>query len=538
MKSIIKKINIGNSLAVMIIGLTLSVSSCKKFTDLVPNNSFAEAEAFTTPDRVAQAVTGVYSAAQAGAYTDGSNRGYPFGAANTEQQDARGEDVIAVPSFYLITYETTNATNSPNGTAMWETLYALINRANVVIEGVQGAASKGVISADLAKQYEGEARFLRALAHHELLIHYARPYGHTAGATHPGVPYRTVPVNTPERVAQNSNQGRNTVKECYDKIIEDLTYSENNLPPTYSSASLKITHATKGAAIALKTRVYLHMNNWPKVIEEGNKIVSLTAPFKSAVGSYELASSPDAPFAQNYGTNESVFSIENNTNRNSGTNGAISTMYSKAPGRGLIAISPIVWNAAFWKPNDLRRTLLANSDASSTVAARAYFSNKYRDPATFTDANPIIRYSEVLLNLAEALARTNSLDLRALALLNTVRNRAVTTVADQYTIANFATPNSLIQAILDERRIEFLAEGHRWGDIHRLATDPVFTTGGIPAKVSYANTTFASWNSSTPYTGSRSVAAIPYADYRFVWPIPLSETTNNPTLKAQQNPTW
>ncbi|MFF5381891.1 RagB/SusD family nutrient uptake outer membrane protein [Pedobacter suwonensis] len=532
MKSIIKEINIRSIIAVVIIGLTLSVSSCKKFTDLVPNNSFAEETAFTTADRVAQAVNGVYSAAQAGAYTDGTNRGYPFGAANTEQQDARGEDVIAVPSFYLITYETTNATNSPNGTAMWETLYALINRANVVIEGVQGALAKGVISADLAKQYEGEARFLRALAHHELLIHYARPYGHTSDATHPGVPYRTTPVNTPERVAQNISQGRNTVKECYDKIIEDLTYSENSLPPTYSSANLKITHATRGAAIALKTRVYLHMNNWAKVIEEGNKIVPLTAPFKSSIGSYELAGSPDAPFAQNYGTNESVFSIENNTNRNSGTNGSISTMYSKTPGRGLIAISPIVWNAAFWKPNDLRRSLLAASDG------RAYFSNKYRDPATFTDANPIIRYSEVLLNLAEALARTNSLDLRALALLNAVRNRAVTTVADQYTIANFITTNSLIQAILDERRIEFLAEGHRWGDIHRLATDPVFATGGIPAKVSFANTTFASWNSSTPYAGARSVAAIPYADYRFVWPIPLSETTNNPTLKAQQNPTW
>lgn len=522
----------------MILGLTFTVSSCKKFTDLVPNNSFAEEEAFTTTDRVAQAVNGVYSAAQAGAYTDGTNRGYPFGAANTEQQDARGEDIIAVPSFYLITYETTNATNSPNGTAMWETLYALINRANVVIEGVQSAVSKNVITADLGKQYEGEARFLRALAHHELLIHFARPYGHSAGASHAGVPYRTVPVNTPERVAQNNNQSRNTVKECYDKIIEDLNFAESNLPPTYSTSNLKITHATKGAAIAEKTRIYLHMNNWAKVIEEGNKIVSLTAPFKSTIGSYELAANPEAPFAQNYGTNESIFSIENNTNRNSGTNGAISTMYSKAPGRGLIAISPIIWNAPFWKANDLRRTLLANSDATATVAARAYFSNKYRDPVTFTDANPIIRYSEVLLNLSEALARTNNLDLRALALLNAVRNRAVTTVTDQYTIANFTTPNSLIQAILDERRIEFLAEGHRWGDIHRLATDPVFSTGGIPAKVSFANTTFASWNATVPYAGLKSVAAIPYADYRFVWPIPLSETTNNPTLRGQQNPTW
>lgn len=517
----------------MMLGLTLSVSSCKKFTDLVPNNGFAEEDAFVTPDRVAQAVTGIYSAAQAGAYVDGTNRGYPFGAANTIQQDSRGEDVIAVPSFFLVTYEGTYTNNSANNTAMWETLYAMINRANVVIEGLPSALKNNVISADLARQYEGEARFLRALGHHELLVHFARPYGFTADASHPGVPYRTIAINTPERVAENKDKGRNTVKECYDKILEDLNYAETNLPPTYGTGinSIKITHATKGAAIALKTRIYLHMNNWAKVIEEGNKIVSTTAPFTSSIGGFGLTPSPEGPFAANFNNIESIFSIENNTNRNSGTNGSISTMYART-GRALVAISPIIWNASFWNPNDLRRSVLAGTEG------RGYFSAKYRDPSAFTDANPILRYSEVLLNLAEALSRSNALDTKALALLNAVRNRAVTTTADQYTIANFLTQNSLTQAILNERRIEFLAEGHRWGDIHRLSTDAVFTTGGVPAKVSYANTTIASWNATTPYTGSKSVAAIPTADFRFLWPIPVSETTNNPVLKAQQNPGW
>ena len=533
MKTMIKNISIGKSLAVSMLGLTLVLGSCKKFTDLVPNNSFAEAEAFNTPDRVAQAMTGVYSAAQMGIYTSGTaERGYPFGAANTEQQDVRGEDVIAVPSFYAFSYEGTYTINSANNTAMWETLYGLINRANVVIEGVQTAGTANVVTPALALQYEGESRFLRALAHHELLVHFARPYAHTAGATHAGVPYRTVAVNTPEKVIANRGQGRNTVADCYAKIIEDLNFAELNLPATYGTANLKITHATKGAAIALKTRIYLHMNNWAKVVEEANKIVSASAPFTSAVGAYALAASPEAPFTGNYGTAESVFSIENNTNRNSGTNGSISTMYTRSPGRGLIALSPIIWNAPFWKANDLRRTLLATTDG------RGYFISKYRDNLTFTDANPIIRYSEVLLNLAEAEARITPLSLKALALLNAVRNRSVTTVADQYTIASFLSGTALIQAILDERRIEFLAEGHRWSDIHRLALDPLFGTGGVPAKVSYASTTIASWNAAVPYAGTRSVTAIPYADYRFIWPIPQSETTNNPVLKAEQNPNW
>lgn len=533
MTTMIKNIKIGKSLAVSMLGLTLAFGSCTKFTDLVPNNNFAEAEAFNTAERVSQAMNGVYSAAQMGIYTSGAaERGYPFGAANTEQQDVRGEDVIAVPSFFAISYEGTYTINSANNTAMWETLYALINRANVVIEGVKTAGAANVVTPAIALQYEGESRFLRALAHHELLVHFARPFAHTAGATHPGVPYRTVAVNTPEKVTENINQGRNTVAECYTKLIEDLDFAELNLPATYSSAGLKITHATKGAAIALKTRIYLHMNNWSKVIEEGSKIISAGAPFTSAVGGYALAVTPDAPFAGNYGTAESIFSIENNTNRNSGTNGSISTMYTKSPGRGLIAISPIIWNSPFWKANDLRRTLLATTDG------RGYFVSKYRDNLTFTDANPIIRYSEVLLNIAEAEARATALSPKALALLNAVRNRSVTTVADQYTIASFANGTALIQAILNERRIEFLAEGHRWGDIHRLALDPLFNTGGIPAKVAYANTTIASWNAAVPFAGAKTVLAIPYDDYRFIWPIPQSETTNNPTLKAQQNPNW
>ncbi|MFC3561228.1 RagB/SusD family nutrient uptake outer membrane protein [Pedobacter jamesrossensis] len=531
MKNIFRNIN--QSAAVAVLGVTLALSSCKKITDLQPNNSFSEESAFSSPARVALAVTGVYSAAQMGAYIGTVDRGYPFGAANTEQQDVRGEDVIAVPSFYLISYEATHGITTANNQAMWETSYALINRANVVIEGVKKAAADGTITAALALQYEGEARFLRALAHHELLVHFARPYSHSAGATHLGVPYRTVAANSPAGVDINKSQGRNTVKECYDKLLEDLNFAETNLPDTYA-AGLKVSRATKGAAIAIKTRIYLHMGNWASVITEGNKLVPSIAPYTSPVGAYALTASPAAPFvtASNFTNSESIFSIENSTTRNSGTNGSISTMYTKAAGRALIAISPLIYNAPFWLPTDLRRTAMTTNDG------RGYFTTKYPEFSTFTDANPIIRYAEVLLNVAEAEARTTAGSTRGLALLNAVRNRAVTTPANQFTAASFANGNALIQAILNERRIEFLAEGHRWGDIHRLANDPSFSTGGIPAKIAWTGTTFASWNPSVPYAGVRSVTAIPYTDFRFIWPLPQSETNTNPVLAAQQNPNY
>ena len=90
---------------------------------------------------------------------------------------------------------------------------------------------------------------------------------------------------------------------------------------------------------------------------------------------------------------------------------------------------------------------------------------------------------------------------------------------------------------MNERRIEFLAEGIRWMDIHRLATDAVFTAGGIPAKASNTNV-FTALYTNNPSTTYVRVAAIPYANFRFIWPLPIEEINNNPTLKTQQNPGW
>ena len=73
----------------------------------------------------------------------------------------------------------------------------------------------------------------------------------------------------------------------------------------------------------------------------------------------------------------------------------------------------------------------------------------------------------MLLNLAEAKARTtNTVDAQAVALLNAVRNRS--DAGTTFTTGSFATVADLINAILKERRIEFLGEGLRNGDLLRL----------------------------------------------------------------------
>jgi hypothetical protein len=198
-------------------------------------------------------------------------------------------------------------------------------------------------------------------------------------------------------------------------------------------------------------------------------------------------------------------------------------------GRALVCISPIIWRNTSWLTDDKRRGATMAYTFTGMV-----FSEKYKDFTNFTDAAPVIRHAEVLLNLAEAYARRNNAGDAALALtnLNLVRNRSLATPATQaYTAGSFADNTALINAILVERRIEFCMEGRRWPDLHRLMLD-------IPAKLSNSNPPASAFTLGTPYTGPYGVVAIPFADYKYLWPIPQIEVNANPTLAAEQNPGW
>lgn len=165
------------------------------------------------------------------------------------------------------------------------------------------------------------------------------------------------------------------------------------------------------------------------------------------------------------------------------------------------------------------------------------YSNKYKDTSTLSDASPLLRYAEVLLNRAEAKARLD--DATYLEDLNMVRNRSLASpTAEQYTL--FANKTATVNAVLLERRIEFLAEGLRWNTIMRLQKDDIAQMNGIPAKYKNGAAPKASdYTIGTTYViKTGDVVAIPYSDDRFLWPIPTLETSANPVLAAQQNPGW
>lgn len=492
--------------------------------ELEPYNQTSESASFSTPDLVDLSVTGMYNAAQRGSYADGSGRGYPFGAAVIQQNDTRGEDAVNTQAFYQLTYTATYDPTTANNVYYWSDTYRLINRANIVMEGIAEAQENGVITPEAAADYIAQAKFLRALSHFELVLHFARPYHHTADASHPGIPYRELAFNTQENIEAGLQQGRNSVAEVYSKVLDDLNAAENGLfSKSERSGTSQITRATKEAAIALKTRVYLHMRDWPNVLTEAQKIT----------GTYSLTDTPFGPFDNGYGNSESIFSMENSANNNPGVNAALASQYKR---RVLVAISPIIWNDDRWLEDDLRRD---DSDAGLIIdQAGVKYTHKYKDDVTYTDPTPIIRYAEVVLNMAEAHARQDNLSL-AIDALNEVRDRSLADPASQsYTSADLPSKQAVLEAIIFERRVEFLLEGNRWHDIHRLQGDDFVPIDGIPAK--YPNTTpnAADYEIGTPYDASNGVNPVPYDDYRFVWPIPQQEINTNPVLAGEQNPGW
>lgn len=528
----------------LLLAAVVGAASCTKVLDQQPYSAFTDESVFTTEARANLALNGVYDAAQTGGPSL-AGRGYPFGAATIEQGDNRGEDMVNLAAFYQITYQGTYTPATANNVSMWDNNYSMINKANIAIEGFKKAGTSGVLSSAAATQYEAECRFLRALGHHELLIHFARPYLDGAGSSL-GVPYRDYAVTGSATLEKLQSEPRPTVAAAYAKLLEDLAFAEANLPVTNSAGP--VFRAQKSAAMALKQRVLLHMGKWSDAVAAGNALIptalNTTTPssVKSLVGNHALMSSPSGPFGFTGGnsvTAENIFTIKNDPLDNGSVNGAPAAMYGSTDllGRGLVCISPIIWNNTGWLEDDLRRTALCR--VGGTAIGRAMMTTKYTDHTGRGDNTPIIRWAEVLLNQAEAEARSSSsVSARAIDLLNMVRNRSLSSPAtQQYKSSDFADVTALLQAILLERRIEFLAEGRRWPDIHRTVQDPVAALRpvGIPAKVSNGGVTGTTLSQ---YGFGKAVvtaqAAIPYSDFRFIWPIPQTEVTSNPIIA--QNP--
>lgn len=140
-----------------------------------------------------------------------------------------------------------------------------------------------------------------------------------------------------------------------------------------------------------------------------------------------------------------------------------------------------------------------------------YFVSKfsYQDGDPMLSSPVMLRWAEVILNRAEAYAKTNKAS-KALEDVNVIRKRAGLSGTQLFSSTNMMGYASTLDIVLDERRLELAFEGHRAFDIYRnkLTLD-------------------------RRYSGAQPWEAIEYTNNKIQYLIPLDEIT---TSGIPQNP--
>ena len=190
--------------------------------------------------------------------------------------------------MFLATYTDRDGTIQ----AHWKTFYDGIHRVNTFIRSVKGMG--GIITDEQINEYVAEAKFLRAMFYFSLTDLFG------------GVPYYDESTNVNEEF-MNLKQPRSSLEEVRAHILEDLDEAIKYLPVEHAAS--EYGRATKGAAYALRGKVYLYDKEWQSAINDFEEIVYN----KSNNYGYDLDDDYARVFKLYNGAKspETVFSIQN-----------------------------------------------------------------------------------------------------------------------------------------------------------------------------------------------------------------------------------
>lgn len=410
---------------------------------------------------------------------------------------ASDEAVNSNPNGAIVIFN--NGTWGPLRTIddQYANMYNHIRRTNLFLEN---AATSGIAPISDIPKLMGEAYFLRALYHFELM----KRYGAIIIATKSFNP------------GEDLNLPKNSFEEVVNQIVADCDAAAASLPDvTADLSSENKGRATKSAALALKSRTLLYaaspLNNaddnaakWQRAADAAkelidmNKLVLLTQaelpnlwnytalPYNAEVimataanniNSVELA---NAPISYNAGrgrtnpTQELVDAFEMRT-----TGKPISD-----PTSGYSATNPyanrdprlamfIVTNGSIFK-SIVVETFVGGKDNNVTnpnSTKTGYYMRKFLTETNFwgTGAQTLsrkpwvlFRYAEVLLNYAEALNEAQGPVTDVYTYINRVRNRV-----SMPALPSDLTKEEMRERIQNERRVELCFEDHRFYDVRR-----------------------------------------------------------------------
>lgn len=393
----------------MIVAATLLFSACDSALVTDPTASIDSETALSNARGVELALNGAYRSLQ---FQDRERIAFP---------DLYADNLDFTGTFQTDREFGLRDVTTSNGAVLglWSDPYNGINRANNVIAGTAAASD---LSSAKASLYRGEALFIRAY-HYLQLVNW---FG--------GVPLVLEPS---KGVGEQSLVSRATAQEVYAQVVKDLEEAIPLLPDGKVQG-----RATKGAANALAARAYLEMGDYAKARDKAQAVI--------ASGTYSLPASFASVFTTKH-SNESIFEVQyTSLNRNS-----LAFWFFPQELGGRWGFSPTA------ELNNLYGASDARGAAGIQITANKRYINKYPRISSGDDNFVALRLAEMYLIRAEANARTGAAEATVLADINIVRARAGATPVSVAGQAN------LLDAVLNERRLELAFEGHRFFDLRR-----------------------------------------------------------------------
>lgn len=404
----------------LLVALLISASSCQKyFLDAEPQESVSDQFAIVDAATAESALYGVYDKVQNGNYYGGD--GYQAAVYLSGGEQIWVGTLNYYSHFITHTYRADNTLLNN----VWYDIFKVVNGANHIIEKVPQLDGK-LITDVQKKTFTGEAYFLRALAFFDL----GRAWGN--------IPLVLKPTTSP---TDAKGIGQSNQQQVYNQVLADLTTAEQLL-----GDGLNRNRITKKTVYAFRARVHLYRNEWEKAEEYASKLI--TDP------SYELIDW--ATFLKNKNTKESIFELAYSTNDKSSHFGS----WSSDGYRNQFGPSRQLFNLLQSAETGGERKQLVKDISTPTIqnylVQLLYWRPEGDNPSY------LFRIAEQYLIRAEARANKPTPDLTGAASdLNAVRRRAALTNSAAVTKAE------LVQAIEDERRVEFALEPHRWFDLIR-----------------------------------------------------------------------
>jgi hypothetical protein len=403
---------------------------------------------------------------------------------------------------YTLTYQP--VVNHILATDFWNAAYYAIFAINTVVEAIPDDASAELLN------LKGENLWMRAHWMFDLVRIFARPYSHDSPETNLGVMIR-------DNTDVYALPGRSTVKECYEFIEQDLLKAAELMTIPKSNK-----YASKEVAWATLARLYLYMEQNDKALEYANKVIGS--------GRYTLLDTQTLP---TYNTltpeqnSETIFAVKLMSSENQGRN-SIGSMFHRDGGWGELMTSSSLMDLLWKNPNDQRIKFIdphfkldadGNKIPDSTniyygyemydrMGVTSYYSLKftYENGEAMLHSPVFFRLAEMYLIAAEACAKLGQ---DQLALDNAGLS------GDQlFTLSDLKGYETVLDVVLDEKRLELWLEGHRAQDVFRNKRT--------------MDRSYMAWQ------GWSGPSYIPYTSNRIVHFIPEDEMTRNPNLV--QNP--